>query len=110
MDAMGTVTVEVNAKVRRIKRTAALVALAAFLIGTVSWSVDLGALVAYRHVSPFLIAWPVLVALSLIVWATVWLPATVSIRRAEREYGREYGRLMRYQAYLDRKERESAGQ
>ena len=110
MDAMGTVAVEVNAKVRRVKRLIVALGLAAFLIGTASWSVDLGAFVAYRHVSPMLVVWPVFVVLGLIVWATVWLPATVSIQRAEREHAREQMRLLRIQAYMDRVAQESADQ
>ena len=108
MDAMGTVAVEVNVKVRRVKRSIVALSFAAFLTGTISWSLDLGAFVAYRHVSPMLIVWPVLVLLGLFVWLTVWLPATVSIRQAEREYVQEQGRLLRIQAYMDRVER--AGQ
>lgn len=108
MDAMGTVAVEVNVKVRRIKRSILALSFAAFLIGTISWSLDLGAFVAYRHVSPMLVVWPALFILGAIVWATVWLPATVSIRQAEREYVRERGRLLRIQAYMDAAER--AGQ
>lgn len=108
MDAMGTVAVEVNARVRRIKRLIVALSLAAFLIGTASWSVDLGAFVAYRHVSPMLVVWPVFVIFGAVVFVTVWLPATVSIQRAEREYVREQGRLLRIQAYMDAAER--AGQ
>ncbi len=105
MDAMGTVAVDITAKVRRIKRMARALSLVAFLWGTIVWSLDLGAFVAYRHVSPMLVAWPVLVTLGVVVVVTVWVPFTVSIRQAEREHVREQGRLLRIQAYMDAAER-----